>query len=104
MRKLILAQLPFLRILRNLKYIPIQNDTMTKLAVLTSTILCGVPLIGLLFQAKKFFPYGFGPGNRVEILDAADSDDDEDEGGTYQVLDCKGLGVGGISLWFPSWE
>ena len=48
----------------------------------------------LLFQAKKFFPYGFGPGNRVEILDAADSDDDEDEGGTYQVLDCKGLGVG----------
>ena len=29
----------------------------------------------------------------MEILDAADSDDDEDEGGTYQVLDCKGLGV-----------
>ena len=43
----------------------------------------------LTCQAKKFFPYGFGPGNRVQILDAADSDDDEDEGGTYQVLDCK---------------
>ncbi|XP_028407695.1 uncharacterized protein LOC114530286 isoform X2 [Dendronephthya gigantea] len=35
-------------------------------------------------KAKKFFPYGFGPGDRVQILDAADSDDDEDEGGSYQ--------------------
>ena len=48
----------------------------------------------LVFQAKKFFPYGFGPGDRVQILDAADSDDDEDEGGKYQVLECKDISPG----------
>ncbi|CAB4007058.1 Hypothetical predicted protein, partial [Paramuricea clavata] len=44
-------------------------------------------------RAKKFFPYGFGPGNRVQILDAADSDDDEDEGGTYQNERYEGIPI-----------
>ena len=62
-------------------------------------------MVVLIFQAKKFFPYGFGPGDRVQILDAADSDDDEDEGGKYQVLECKDISPwggegGGASSFF----
>ena len=44
-------------------------------------------------RAKKFFPYGFGPGKNIQILDAADSDDDEDEGGSYQTERYEGIPV-----------
>ena len=37
------------------------------------------------FQARKFLPYGFGPGSRTVIEDAASFDDDEEDYGEYQV-------------------
>ncbi len=36
-------------------------------------------------QANKFLPYGFGPGRKTVIEDAASFDDDEEDYGDYQV-------------------
>ena len=36
-------------------------------------------------QARKFLPYGFGPGSKTVIEDAASFDDDEEDYGDYQV-------------------
>ena len=36
-------------------------------------------------QARKFLPYGFGPGGKTIIEDAASFDDDEEDYGDYQV-------------------
>ena len=38
-------------------------------------------------QARKFLPYGFGPGSKTVIEDAASFDDDEEDYGDYQVYD-----------------
>ncbi len=37
-------------------------------------------------KARKFLPYGFGPGDRTVIEDAASFDDDEEDYGEYQVI------------------
>lgn len=36
-------------------------------------------------QARKFLPYGYGPGKNTVIEDAASLDDDEEDYGDYQV-------------------
>ena len=43
-----------------------------------------------LSQARKFLPYGFGPGSRTVIEEAGDIDDDEEDYGDYQVLETRG--------------
>ena len=39
----------------------------------------------VLHQARKFLPYGFGPGAQTVILDVGSVDDDEEDYGDYQV-------------------
>ena len=39
----------------------------------------------MLYQARKFLPYGFGPGAKTVILDVGSVDDDEEDYGDYQV-------------------
>ena len=38
-----------------------------------------------VLQARKFLPYGYGPGKKTVIKDAASFDDDEEDYGDYQV-------------------
>ena len=49
--------------------------------------LCSYPLM----QAKKFLPYGYGPGKATVIEDAASFDDDEEDYGDYQVSESSGI-------------
>jgi hypothetical protein len=37
-------------------------------------------------RARKFLPYGFGPGAQTVILDVGSVDDDEEDYGDYQLL------------------
>lgn len=37
-------------------------------------------------RARKFLPYGFGPGNKTIILECGEIDDDEEDYGDYQLL------------------
>ena len=44
-----------------------------------------VNIVYVCLQARKFLPYGFGPGSKTVIEDAASFDDDEEDYGDYQV-------------------
>ena len=44
-----------------------------------------------MLQAKKFLPYGFGPGSQTVILEAGSVDDDEEDYGDYQVCNSNTL-------------
>ena len=37
-------------------------------------------------KARKYLPFGFGPGNKTEILECGEIDDDEEDYGDYQVI------------------
>ena len=39
----------------------------------------------IVVQARKFLPYGFGPGGKTVIEDAASFNDDEEDYGDFQV-------------------
>ena len=47
-----------------------------------------------VLQARKFLPYGYGPGKKTVIEDAASFDDDEEDYGDYQVSEeRRGQGI-----------
>ena len=63
---------------------------MFRLVVLPCFTYVGLPFTynndaDVHFQARKFLPYGFGPGSKTVIEDAASFDDDEEDYGEYQV-------------------
>ena len=48
-------------------------------------ILMNITVSIIIIKARKYLPFGFGPGDKTVILECGEIDDDEEDYGDYQV-------------------